>query len=34
MVRRLFVVARGLLSSCGARAPESVGSVVCGTWAL
>ena len=31
---RLFVVAHGLLSSCGTRAPERVGSVVCGTWAF
>ena len=41
----LFVVARGLLSSCGVWgffslsscgtwAPGRVGSVVCGTWAL
>ena len=33
----LFVMERGLLgflSSCGERAPERVGSVVCGTWAL
>ena len=31
---RLFVAARGLLSSCGVRAPGCVGSVVCGTRAL
>ena len=37
---RIFVAVRGLLSSCGARAPEHVGSVVAlhrlssrGTWA-
>ena len=29
MLSLLFVVARGLLSSCGAWAPERVGSVVC-----
>ena len=39
--RGLFVVAHGLLSSCGTRAAEHVGSVVvarrlssCGAWAL
>ena len=31
---RLFVVVFGLLSSCGVRGPEHVGSVVCGTQAL
>ena len=34
MVRGFFVAVRGLVSSCGARAPERVGSVVCGTQAL
>ena len=29
--RSLFVVAHGLLSSCGPQAPGHVGSVVCGT---
>ena len=40
MARRLFVVACGLLSSCGTWTPELTGSVVeacglssCGTWA-
>ena len=34
-VRRLFVAACEFsLSSCGAWAPEHVGSVVCSTWAL
>ena len=28
MARRLFVVVRGLLSSCGAQAPERAGSIV------
>ena len=39
--RELFVVVRGLLSTCGTQAPEHAGSVVvarglssCGTWAL
>ena len=32
--RGLFIAALGLLSSCGARAPGRVGSVVCGTRAL
>ena len=31
---RIFVAVCGLLSSCGARAPERVGSVVCGRQAL
>ena len=29
-----LVAALGLLSSCGAQAPERVSSVVCSTWAL
>ena len=32
--RGLFVAMHGLLSSCGVRVPERVGSVVCGMWAL
>ena len=31
---RVFIVALGLLSSCGAGGPGRVGSVVCGTQAL
>ena len=32
--RDLFVVAHGLLSSCGGQAPEDVDSVVCSVQAL
>ena len=31
---QVLVAARGLLSSCGAQAPEYVGSVICRTQAL
>ena len=34
MARGSFIGVRGLLCSCGAQAPEHVGSVVCGTRAL